>query len=284
MHRPKVPEAELDADEQALERAIQDPQLISGIHNYCDRWCERCPLTARCLVFKMERSRAARRGDQPSDLANAEFWDDIARNFALALRLVSRGAEKFGLPPGLPEVTPADLGAERVRRQTARLLGRTLHRAAAACRRSARALLDRLPKELTETEEALNTLVRLGAGDPHAVAAAIGDALEVVQWYLYLIEVKLQRAISSRVDDQQERDEGYPSDADGSAKVALIAIDRSMGAWGRLRGHLPAEADAILDQLVQLERLRRRVKREFPMARAFMRPGFDAKEGAAGSE
>ncbi|HTV00428.1 MAG TPA: hypothetical protein VMF13_07835, partial [Luteitalea sp.] len=24
---------------------------IVGIFNYCDRWCERCPLTSRCRVF-----------------------------------------------------------------------------------------------------------------------------------------------------------------------------------------------------------------------------------------
>ena len=25
--------------------------FIVGIFNYCDRWCERCPLTNRCRVF-----------------------------------------------------------------------------------------------------------------------------------------------------------------------------------------------------------------------------------------
>ncbi len=25
--------------------------FIVGIFNYCDRWCERCPLTSRCRVF-----------------------------------------------------------------------------------------------------------------------------------------------------------------------------------------------------------------------------------------
>ena len=35
-----------------------NPNLISGIHNYCDRWCERCPLTARCLVYDAACSHA----------------------------------------------------------------------------------------------------------------------------------------------------------------------------------------------------------------------------------
>lgn len=30
---------------------------ISGIYNYCDRWCEKCSYTNRCLLFKQEAER-----------------------------------------------------------------------------------------------------------------------------------------------------------------------------------------------------------------------------------
>lgn len=30
---------------------------ISGIYNYCDRWCEKCAYTHRCLLFKQEAER-----------------------------------------------------------------------------------------------------------------------------------------------------------------------------------------------------------------------------------
>ena len=65
------------------------------------------------------------------------------------------------------------------------------------------------------------------------------------------------------------------NDSDGSAKVALIAIERSIGAWTRLRAHLPDRADELLDLLVMLDRLRRATDAQFPAARAFKRPGFD---------
>ena len=68
---------------------------------------------------------------------------------------------------------------------------------------------------------------------------------------------------------------GMPRDADGSAKVSLIGIDRSIGAWRALWQHFPEEEDAILPILVHLERLRRTVEAAFPDARAFFRPGFD---------
>ena len=66
-----------------------------------------------------------------------------------------------------------------------------------------------------------------------------------------------------------------PRDSDGSAKVALLGIDRSLVAWTRMRQHFPKRADNILDILVDLERLRRLTEKTFPNARAFKRPGFD---------
>ena len=41
-------------DKENLKKLVQDPRFISGIFNYCDRWCERCSFTARCLNFAME--------------------------------------------------------------------------------------------------------------------------------------------------------------------------------------------------------------------------------------
>src|SRR5258705_2000420 len=39
---------------RSLTELAGNPDLISGIYNYCDRWCERCPLTSRCLVYATE--------------------------------------------------------------------------------------------------------------------------------------------------------------------------------------------------------------------------------------
>lgn len=42
--------------------------FIDGLYNYCDRWCERCLLTARCRVFAFEEQR------KHTDDENAAFW------------------------------------------------------------------------------------------------------------------------------------------------------------------------------------------------------------------
>jgi hypothetical protein len=276
---PTVPE--LDAAADTLDRLAADPGLIPGIFNYCDRWCERCAFTARCLSFQLDRATrppravgsGARAGLRRADPQS--FWNDLARSFALARRLVEREAEKLGLDLDSADALVEAEREERRRRRAAARAGSALHQAGTVYWKTAQALLERLRPALSATAAELQAQVRLGAGHPEEIAAAIGDALDVVEWYVFFIDVKLQRAVAARVDQERDGDHGFPGDADGSAKVALVAIDRSIGAWARLRDQFPAEADALLDLLVHLERLRRAVEREFPAARAFRRPGLD---------
>lgn len=63
----------------------------------------------------------------------------------------------------------------------------------------------------------------------------------------------------------------------GTAKVTLLAIDRSMAAWARLMEKLPEEEEAILPLLARLDRLRKGLEAAVPRARAFVRPGLDSR-------
>ena len=38
-------------DKNNIVKIAQNSQYIEGIYNYCDRWCERCPMTSRCLNY-----------------------------------------------------------------------------------------------------------------------------------------------------------------------------------------------------------------------------------------
>jgi hypothetical protein len=101
------------------------------------------------------------------------------------------------------------------------------------------------------------------------------DSVEVIRWYQHQIYVKLQRAIHSFQDEEFEIENGFPKDSDGSAKVALIGMDRSISAWGKMIRYFSDQKENILDVITYLDRLRRRTEKKFPDARAFMRPGFD---------
>jgi hypothetical protein len=76
-------------------------------------------------------------------------------------------------------------------------------------------------------------------------------------------------------DDEEMIAAGGNDDSDGSAKIALIAIDRSLSAWRVMQSSLSEKADSIRPMLIELDRLRRTVEQIFPHARDFIRPGFD---------
>jgi hypothetical protein len=108
------------------------------------------------------------------------------------------------------------------------------------------------------------------------VADQVGDAIEVIRWYQHQIYIKLKRALSGMDEWPNLPDtEDQSFHSDGQAKVALIAMDDSLAAWGKLQALLPELSDQILQVMILLEKLRRNTGKRFPQARDFLRPGFD---------
>jgi hypothetical protein len=107
---------------------------------------------------------------------------------------------------------------------------------------------------------------------------ASDEATEVITWFHFLISAKINRALNVWPDEDPEY---MASDADGSAKVALIGIERSHAAWLDLveRGLISAvEAEPFIADLVWLGESLEQAR---PRARAFIRPGFDEPEAVA---
>lgn len=100
------------------------------------------------------------------------------------------------------------------------------------------------------------------------------DVLEVVNWYLDLIQVKMRRALYAYYN-LQEAIPRKGGDYNGVAKVALLSVDHSVVAWKRLRKGCLNYKREIGHLLVVLEQLRVDIEKEFPYAREFRRPGFE---------
>lgn len=260
----------------SLRELARDPRFIPGVYNYCDRWCERCPLSNRCLTYAMEQKRDD--GDPAArDLANEQFWENLGDTFRDTSEMIREDAKARGIDLDDPKLRAEVIAPERAeRRQVAK--NRPLARAAMAYgkavdqwRENAKPLFE---GKITE----LKTQVELEIGDPKAEAQRLSDFTDVVRWYQHFIYVKLCRALDSRASEELETDaerKQFPKDSDGSAKIALIAMDRSISAWAGLREALGDGPDGLLDLLAQLAALRRQTEALFPEARSFIRPGFD---------
>ncbi len=231
---------------RTLTELATNPDLISGIYNYCDRWCERCPLTSRCLVYATEQED----NDvfENHDLRNEAFWKKLGTIFQETRELIGEWATNAGIDL---TVNKADTCHKRKRQLVDN------HPLTNAGKRYANAASDWF-REFDQVIE----ISDLG----------VTDAREVIQWYQYQIAVKTIRALSGQ---KEELDFELPSDSDGSAKVALIGIDRSIAAWRVMQLSLPEREESIVPLMLQLEFLRRRLENGFPGARAFVRPGFD---------
>jgi hypothetical protein len=263
--------------------------FIRQIFNYCDQWCERCPFTLRCRVYAMQEDREKRRQEQDSE--NQQFWETLSGLSDRPLDFPAHEADEWDDALSDAEGPNKDDeewdGAEEAQ-ETWDEMHDAARKRGGQCIQSAEAYAWRMNAFMEDHPE----LAEEGAGEQHAASQPgtvspaeakargvhLAEALEVVLWYEFFIASKVNRSFLSLVDEEGEDREMFkdmPRDSDGSAKVALIAIDRSVAAWTVLRELLPEHGDLALDFMLRLHRLRQSMEAEFPNARAFVRPGFD---------
>jgi hypothetical protein len=221
---------------------------------------------------------------QSRDINNKAFWDKLHEVFQVTLEMVKETAQEWGI-----DLDTLDLQQANEENQASRELAEN-HECCQAAKEYSQMVkkwFDSAGKifEQKADDLALKVQLELPDSNPAKEAADLKDAVDVIQWYQHFIYVKLVRAIRGSIEEPSppRRAEGetgldldeFPKDSDGSAKIALIAMDRSIAAWGRMLEYFPQNEEDILNILVHLDRLRRKVEAVLPDARAFVRPGFD---------
>lgn len=247
-------------------------QHIPGIHNYCDRWCERCTFTSRCAVGESESNLSP----EEKDITNQAFWNKLAESFAKAMVLIQKAADEHGFDLTMTEEEKKEYHENEKRK---RKEGREHPIGTLSWDYAETALKWLEENAVKENLDGLVQRVTLGIQTEEAgirQVKAIEECLSVIQWYVHFIHVKFMRALMGRMeDDGWEIENGFQRDYDGSAKIAMIAIDRSMQAWGLLYELMPDEEDTLLRLLAMLQKLKSLAETEFPDALKFIRPGFD---------
>jgi hypothetical protein len=239
-----------------------------GLHHFCDQRCWRCPLTARCRVhhrWSQTREPASLRKHPAKRVAAV-----VRLGLEVTIEELTELAELHGVPfePGSEPLASDEPGIDRseVLRQ---------HDAASPLGLSA----DEYAALSWQTLRGLRGLLA-GRRDREAL-----DACERLEEMCVGVASKVVRALSSAAKPEHDPAD-LQSDANGSAKVALLLIEESRRAWRVLMrpgrtygGGAPARFVALLDGL-EAGLLRR-----FPRAFEFVRPGFDtgSADGAAGA-
>ena len=238
---------------QTLIDLANNPNFISGIYNYCDRWCERCPFTSRCMVYATEKEDDD--GDpETRDITNEAFWRKLASIFEETKQMMTDWAEEAGID--LSQVDEA-ANEQREKRRSDAAAGMNWQLRPPDMRAQ-------LPGGSRDLIRSLTSLIMPPNEADTEEIERIEEAREVIHWYQYQIAVKLMRALSSRSNEAEWPDEAVDEakDSDGSAKVALIGIGRSVSAWRLMQICLPERADSIIPMILELERLRQKDRTE----------------------
>lgn len=268
-------------------------RFITGIYNYCDYWCERCAFTRQCRTFAMGKEMEAEQKSDRDDATNMTFWNKLAGKLSQASILPSEQGwlqtdwqDEDGLDANafLHEEEDDEAMDEYMRQDEARQQKVRQH----PLSHISMEYMQRVQAWLKDSDADLKALSQewLEAArtpeqdcDYEELAHCVGDMLEVITWYHTFLPPKVNRALRSNLE-MKTRESGILAessqfDANGSGKVVLIAVERSISAWLFLRDHLSKQEDTILSMLVILGRIRNGIQEEIPNAKTFRRPGFE---------
>jgi hypothetical protein len=240
--------------------------FIEGIYNYCDRWCERCAYTSRCSSFAIEKKLKEIENERGSVDSN-DFW----KIFDSVMKITTKEQVEADLDnfvePNSFQVTDhllfeSELSAEDMWKcgndnkvlESSRFY-------ADECRQ----WLDVYEDDVVNSSDIFIEKNR----------DRLVDSLEVIKWYAFFISAKLYRALVREREEFMELP--VNSDENGSAKIALIAINRSIVAWSIIRSVYKNDYNHTAGFIGQLISIRRVVEQIFPNATEFIRPGFDTE-------
>ena len=277
------------SEDEPLELA-GERDFISGIYNYCDRWCEKCPFTSRCRVYATEAADEDLDDPEVHDINNEKFWRKLESIFREAHEKIAAWAEETGVD--LESIESQAAVAEHEQREQEA----DEHQLAELARQYAMTVQQWFAEEFITEQNVHDEMMVDADGAPEIDVAR---AAEVLRWYQFFVAAKVIRALMGRTrsdrtlvetnagddpfagaveedeDDFDAAGDYVQEDGNGSAKIALIAIDRSMAAWHAMEMCLPGKSDSIAPIVAELERMRWLLEEEFPDARGFIRPGFD---------
>jgi hypothetical protein len=251
---------------------MSDQNYVPGIHNWCDRWCEKCPFITRCAVGEHEIELL----EQEQKGLKTDFWEGVQEQFTKSIELITDLAKEKGID--FNTVSEEEWDEINKEKEQQRMEGEDhpISKLAMQYPKSCQQILDsefiksKYDSEIEKFELGLEE-------HAHKNLHQFKEAVEIIRWYMFFIPAKSQRLMMENLDTAFEDAEFPPEERayNGTAKITLISIERSVSAWGILLEYFPDYQDEILSVLTLLQKLQKMVHHEFPDAMKFIRPGFD---------
>lgn len=255
--------------------------IIPGIYNYCDRWCEKCNFTSNCHLFTTESRITAHQllnnGEMPKaeDIYKIEEFTDNEEGE----NVFDETEDDFFIDSDEEETEfEEDLSQDDLDEYREREL-RRIEQNKTLLEKFTQEYLDKSHKLVKKLDEKYNLYQPPKEKPDNPDLKKLYNNLDVFFYYHMFIHVKFKRAIHSKEDileeDDDEMNEIHAYDMNGTAKIATISVDNSIAALNVLYSTLQNCSPEIGELLVLLGKIKNEAEKEFPDCMSFIRPGLD---------
>jgi len=243
-----------DKVKNTIENLKPNAENITGIFNYCDRWCEKCLFTDRCTNYQFEKEL----GFYDENTDKEELLEDVSAILSGTLSFLRSKIDEMDID-GTDYQGVRDYEFNQAADYPISI--------------KAREYMISLGDWLEENYNYFSDIASNLWNSSQKNFTEFNDQLEIIGWYMTIIPVKIVRALNPK--DELEDDEFYQYDRNGTGKLVLVCIDKSLAAFSILFEKLSKKQDEILNFLSTLSKIKSEIEKEIPNAKKFIRPGLD---------
>jgi hypothetical protein len=251
---------------------LEENYLI-GIFNYCDRWCERCKFTDRCLQRQTETDQRIKHlvnGKNPDDWNCA--LDDVHNAFKQTLKIIYEECKRqeIDIEKLLKDSQKIELPIEPDKHPLILLSKEYLEKAAEFLKLFG----DYIKNEGYDLAERVQILpeAKTEFGTLHQLI----DCHETISWYHTMIHVKIYRSLTQKpFEHNKEKLEPKYNDSYNSAKIARVSIMKSLVALHKIYEIEENLQEQTFNLMLILDQLSKKQKFYFKDIDEYKRPYFD---------
>lgn len=258
---------------------------ISGIYNYCDRWCEKCTYTNRCLLFKQEAEREIKHILRDENKNDAEVLaKDLSDDFKEAFDHINKFMDEEDEEYEEFEKNSSDFDDEEEDDDDESFFKEEINddgRPSAFLKNADNPLIlhsEKLFKDFYKYYDVLKSKYpeELDEKNPENF---LQQNLDTLGWYTPQIHVKIRMCFWNKHNLSKSKDpELIEIDEEMfnvSARIAFVGIENCINALNSLHQQKIAMQSETIYLLTTTRQIKEMFVEEFPTGLTYRRPYFD---------
>jgi len=256
---------------------------ISGIYNYCDRWCEKCLYTNRCLLFKQEAEREIKHLLKDENESDSEHYSKLlADELEDAEKLFSQNPDTEDFLDSLDDDEDFDFDEEGENDEDDFEEFLDENKTDSDDKKKEFNPLIHLTEEMFKEQDTYYNVIKAHFPDEvekYNPEDPLIKNLQILSWYVPQITVKMRMCFWGKKQSEKAKSklskEIEEEMLNVSSRIVYLGINNILTALNELRTlRKEIETETVLF-ISTLKIIRQMFLDEFPKAETYKRPYFD---------